>query len=92
MTDDDPVIVPFVVVASVGGMYQDDSFFAGYEIGRLEADLDHARATGHFPAPRWLKEPLTHQADLAAMARNFVMRTRNPGPEDDQESVYISFG
>lgn len=95
MTDpedlDDGVFVPFVAMASNGGPYPDDAFIAGHEMGRLESDLYHARNSGHRPSARWIRATLERQADLVSMALDFVMVVKPPGPDDDQNAVWVSF-
>lgn len=36
------LVIPFVVVRSVGGQYDDDAYAAGWEMGSLDAALDAA--------------------------------------------------
>ena len=91
MSRDDDNVVPIVVDASAGGPFQDESFFAGYEIGRLEADLAHARTTGTRPAPRWIREANVRQADLAAMQHNYLLEQARGTNDTPPDMVWVAF-
>lgn len=77
---DEPIeidlVMPFVVVASKGGPYDDDSYCAGYEMARLDAALEagprHHQVT--------IRTANATQADLIAMHHGYVCQF-NPSPE-----------
>lgn len=64
------LLVPFVVTRSQGGPYDDDSYVAGFELGRICGSFLHIVSmdcpvhTGNLPV-----------LDLAAMREGFTMTT-----------------
>ncbi len=72
MNDDEPteygLVMPFINVTSKGGQYDDVAFCAGYEMGLLDAKLEHEQ-------PPVLEQTIhdgnTEQADLIAMHRGY---------------------
>jgi hypothetical protein len=85
MSDEDgmTLVMPFVVVASEGGPYDDEAFTAGWEMGSLDATLRYNRA--HF-----LRLPLRtasmDQVDLIAMKHGYTIR-HHVMPEDEWTEV-----
>lgn len=81
MSDSDAeygLVMPFVVVASVGGPYDDESFAAGWQLGSLDYNLaDPAR---YLPLVVTVPVPCIPQVDLIAMRHG--CRTEL-GDEDD---------
>jgi hypothetical protein len=70
------LVMPFVVVQSQGGPYDDDAFQAGWLSGWLDARLernDHSAT--------WAPVTLRPQIDLIAMKHGFV--TEDPEYVDD---------
>jgi hypothetical protein len=66
--------LPFVTVTSAGGPHDDDSYVAGWEMGRLAAMLEWVP-----PTVTMLTVPMLHrvnlpQADLIGMDNGFVMK------------------
>lgn len=62
------MLMPFVTVASKGGPHDDQSYAAGWEMGALDSQLEHARAL--------VLEKVIHasnapQADLIAMRHGY---------------------
>lgn len=62
------MLMPFVTVASKGGPHHDRSYAAGWEMGALDAQLEHARTL--------VLEKVIHasnapQADLIAMRHGY---------------------
>jgi len=62
------LVMPFVTVASKGGPHDDQSYVAGWEMGALDARLEHER-------PAVLEMPIqldnVQQADLLAMKHGY---------------------
>lgn len=71
------LVMPFVVVTSVGGPYDDDAYVAGYEMGTLKYALD--------VAPEQFTETIrtanVPQADLLAMQARWTMHVEDTGVE-----------
>jgi hypothetical protein len=62
------LVMPFVNVTSRGGSYDDDAYCAGWEMGRLEADLERTRSHGlHLT----IHTGNVAQADLLAMKHGY---------------------
>lgn len=80
------LVMPFVVCQSNGGPFEDRPFVAGYECGRIDAVLEHAK-------PGVLEVTVRHdnlpQLDLIAMRHNYSMLIT--GRPDDEEWVQITF-
>lgn len=69
------LVMPFVNVASLGGRYDDDAYCAGYEVGQIDARLEHER-------PTILTLPVhvanLEQLDLIAMRRGYALVIAEP--------------
>jgi len=81
------MMMPFVVVESKGGPYDDAAYVAGCELGRLHAQLDVAKSIG-LPLP----EVVLHvenvpQADLLAMHVGARMRVEEWGDDVDDDTA-----
>jgi hypothetical protein len=67
------LVMPFVVVASKGGPYDDESFAAGWQAGQIEGALATAVHLGatrlHFPI---FRTALLKQVDLIAMRHGYT--------------------
>ena len=68
------LLMPFVVVASKGGPFDDASYCAGYEMGQLDAALS-AGPRLHQVTIRTVNVP---QADLVAMRRGYASQADAP--------------
>lgn len=92
---DDPgeeyeLVMPFVVVASKGGPYDDDAYCAGYEMGRLDADLDvEMIGLGTITETRTVRTANAAQADLVAMMHGW--RTVKRTDHEDGEWTTLRF-
>lgn len=64
------LVMPFTVVTSKGGPYDDRAFVAGYQMGLLSGEL-HLRAE---PIERTFYAGLLRQADLIAMREGWEMK------------------
>lgn len=77
-TPDEPaeygLLMPFTVVASKGGPYDDAAYCAGYEMGQLDAALS-AGPRLHQVTIRTANVP---QADLVAMRRGYTAQADAP--------------
>ena len=70
------LVIPFVIVESKGGPYQDESFVAGYQVGQIATQLEVTAAIG---APS-LELPIVRRAilpqlELHAMHHGFPVLT-----------------
>jgi hypothetical protein len=63
-------ILPFTEVASVGGRYDDESFVAGFQIGRIYQELSNPKKT---VTKVLIYEDLVEQLDLIAMHYKMVI-------------------
>ncbi len=72
------LVMPFVMVASKGGPFDDDSFVAGYRCGGIDALLSQPETVLYDTQARADDLP---QLDLIAMRRNFRIDSR---PLDDE--------
>lgn len=73
------LVMPFTVVISAGGPYEDAAFVAGFQAGVIYADLGQ-----DMPAPGyWVPSALVTQLDLVAMRWGFKMYSEewDQGPE-----------
>lgn len=59
------LVMPFVVVKSVGGPYDDDAFCAGWALGKISAALSQSGTSWSGPVP----PAYLPQLDLIAMDR-----------------------
>jgi hypothetical protein len=75
------LVMPFVVCRSQGGPYDDDSFVAGYELGRLDAELPVLAALNFDSISRQVPTPCVEQLDLIAMRHGY--RVNHVGYEHD---------
>ena len=79
------LVMPFVVVQSVGGPYADDAFVAGCEYGFIDATLHAiARTAGTFE--RMVNPKLVPQLDLLAMHHGYAI-TSEPWDEPPENGV-----
>lgn len=72
MSDDgNELLMPFVNVQSVGGTYEDESYCAGYEMGRVDAELQCVPASVDSLIVT-IKDGNRTQADLIGMRHGFT--------------------
>lgn len=83
--DDDEVrydlVMPFVVCASQGGPYEDDSFVAGYHLGEISAML--AQEIAEYQTT--IRTASVPQLDLIAMRWGYSFTTVGPMAEVDPD-------
>ncbi|WP_228981430.1 hypothetical protein [Streptomyces sp. DH12] len=77
---DAQLVMPFVIVQSNGGPYDDAAFVAGATCGQLIAELAALAEHGATPQPRYVRPEYLPQIDLIAMRYGYVLR---PGEVDD---------
>lgn len=86
------LFMPFTVVQSQGGPYDDEAFVVGYELGMLDAEL-HAlsNAVGGpaTPTGRYLHALGVPQADLIGMRNGYVVDTTEG--QSDEEWTWVEF-
>lgn len=75
MSDDWGLVMPFVVCASQGGPYHDDSFVGGYECGFIDALL----TSGQKRVQRLAHRASLPQIDLIAMKHNCSIHVQDDG-------------
>jgi hypothetical protein len=63
------MVMPFVTVTSKGGPHDDDAYVAGFEMGRLDSELEYTT----WPLVRTIRTENVPQADLIAMRHGFRM-------------------
>ena len=68
------LVMPFVSVASKGGPHDDDAYVCGYEMGVLDAYLEHARPQRY---ELTIHTANRDQADLIAMHRGYTATFRD---------------
>lgn len=64
------LVMPFVIVKSVGGPYDDEAFTVGWEMAELDAWL---RAGQRHGARKMIHSTAIAQADLLAMKNGYTM-------------------
>lgn len=70
------LVMPFVTVASKGGPHDDESFVAGYRMGRLDAAL--AVGGGWTDDEEFITEACIPQVDLLAMRHGWLVEFSEP--------------
>ena len=74
MSDEDEsgwvLVMPFVTVTSVGGPHDDDAYVAGWEMGKLDAFLEHTKPQS---LAQTVRSDNVAQADLVAMRHGYTM-------------------
>lgn len=68
------MLMPFTVVASKGGPYDDASYCAGYEMGQLDAALQAGPRLHQVT----IRTANVAQADLVAMRRGYTSQASAP--------------
>jgi hypothetical protein len=77
------LLMPFVVTKSHGGPWDDESFVAGWELGRLDAALGQAEGidfTRSLTVTAQIRTDGVPQAELIAMKHGFVLTAREVDP------------
>lgn len=72
------LVMPFVVVVSKGGPFDDFSFVAGFECGQVAAELQHLAPKSYSRTVHTANVP---QLDLIAMNEGYAMRSEPTGVE-----------
>lgn len=85
MADEFSLMMPFVVVESNGGPYDDAAFVAGYQCGTVDAKLAAAKAVGANHLVEVCYSDLRAQIDLIAMRHGYTVDVVD---EDDEWSTY----
>jgi len=76
MTDrpDYELVMPFVIVKSQGGIYDDAAFVAGANCGQFMTELQALAAHRALPHPRYVRPEVLPQYDLIAMRYGYQLR------------------
>lgn len=82
--------VPFIVCQSQGGPYEDESFVAGYQAGRIDMALAAAASVGAKSATYTVMTTLVKQLELIGMHRGFPNVTAEQ-PEEAPEWSFVTF-
>lgn len=82
------LVMPFVVTTSVGGPYDDAAFTAGWNMGRIDYELEMCAKMGAIPRPVYMNTPLTPQIDLLAMKHGFIVQSE---PWDEHPDEWTRF-
>ncbi len=95
MTDDDEteyaLVMPFVVVKSQGGPYDDDAFTAGWQASQIDRVLSAAVEIGASAlAPISVPPALLPQLDLIAMKHGY-QATSEPWAEAPEHWALVTF-
>lgn len=81
------MLFPFVTVASKGGPHDDGAYVAGWEMGRLDADLALLAGAMATSAERTIHTENLPQADLVAMYHGFTCTAE---PSEVEGWTYIT--
>lgn len=68
------LVVPFVIVKSQGGPFDDDAFVAGATTGALYQELEACAVIKAIPRARYIHTLLLPQVDLIAMRHGYQLR------------------
>lgn len=74
------LVMPFVAVKSNGGHYDDESFAAGFECGKIDAVL---AISGMRIISRWVALGWLEQLDLIAMKNGYKITVEQEGTEQE---------
>lgn len=78
---DNPLDIPFANVKSVGGIYDDDSYECGFEMGVFAARVRIMDAINQMPMMCRIHKGNLEQADLLVMGCDFVLTIMEHGHE-----------
>lgn len=67
------LVMPFTVVKSADGPYDDEAFCAGYDCAKLWDELETCARFGATPQARHVKSGIIPQLDLIAMNHGFTV-------------------
>ncbi len=67
------LVMPFLPVASRGGPFEDEAYVAGYQLGRLDAHLEHGQPDELLVM---VDDRNREQADLIAMRRGYALEVQ----------------
>ena len=82
--------MPFTNVKSKGGIFDDASFVAGYEMGLLDATLKIAQQFQYVRVDRTIRADNVYQAELLGMHYGYyITASDNPDDEWSQVVFYI---
>jgi hypothetical protein len=87
------MVLPFVVVKSKGGPYDDDAFVAGYQCGLIDKQLEIAAATNaQGVAEPIVRRSLLPQLELHGMRHGFpVLKVGDSGDPELGEWCWVTF-
>jgi len=74
------LVMPFVLVKSNGGPYDDKAFAAGMACGQIWTELQTLSSHGAVPRPRYVRPEHVPQLDLIAMHFGYLL---DPGDVDE---------
>jgi hypothetical protein len=74
------LVMPFVVVKSVGGELDDLSFACGWDCGALDTELHTCHELTATPRARYVKVEILQQLDLIAMRHGFTVQLGDESP------------
>lgn len=85
MSDDEDegyeLVMPFVACRSQGGDFDDDSFVAGYQAGKIDMALTIIVAAGGDEHCCTVDSRLARQLDLIALKHNFLVKIEETGTD-----------
>lgn len=84
------IVMPFIVVASVGGPYDDDAFVAGVRMQQIDAILEAGPADCGWVYQVAVEPALVPQLDLVAMHRGYAT-DHQPWEEHPDEWTMVTF-
>jgi hypothetical protein len=73
------MVMPFVTVTSKGGPHEDDAYTAGWEMGALDALLEHEMPPFH---EQYIQAVNRAQADLIAMKHGYRVNAVETGGDE----------
>lgn len=82
------LFMPFVNVKSKGGIFDDDAFVAGYEMGLFEAWCQQAKRLSIKSAEKIIRTDNYSQADLLAMGQGYKIATINEA--DGWSEIFVA--
>lgn len=79
------LVMPFTIVKSNGGPYEDEAFNAGMACGQLWSEMVALSHYDALPRPRYVRPEYVQQMDLIAMHFEYTMKVG----EVDEPSGYV---
>lgn len=86
MSDEDQdysLVMPFVVVTSEGGPYDDESFVAGFQSGRIYERMSQGEAE----FTEMVNPDLFRQCNLIARRYGYTMQTHRTGDDENWREI-----